>query len=101
MSNPNIDTKPNIENFNLIHSDGRVFDELQYMRDQVRAYRGSALFTLRQAQSYGLSADYHLEQYHRFKVARLQALIDAGELTMMHQRLIAAGKALKAKGVRN
>ena len=97
MGHYSINTTPETTPYNAIHPDGRPFNERAYLRDTLRAYRRSALFALRQAQSYAESEAYHLEQYHRFKEARRQAYISAGELTLAQQRIIERGKQLRER----
>lgn len=99
MSHYILNTTPDTtQSFNFLHTDGRPFNELDYIADTATAYKTSMVFALRRAAQYGASAEYHLEQYHRAMEARKQALIDAGELALSLCRARDAYRQIKAGG---
>lgn len=96
MSHYTVNTAPESIAFNFVQSDGKPFNELQYIEDTANAYKSSMAFALRRAAQYEASADYHLDRYHKALAARKQALIDAGELTLALCRARNAYKRIKS-----
>lgn len=98
MSHYTINTTPESNSFNLLHCDGRPFNELGYMRDTLRANRNSVGFLLRQIKQYRHCIDYYESRLIELRQAHLEALMQAGELVLINQRIIAKGKQLAKEG---